>query len=128
MPYEISYLEDEGGIITTYWGTVTDDEIIQSGKEKLALWGKMKIIRFALTDLSQVEDLNLTSKGIQINADISAELLNENSIIVAFVVPDDFGFGMGRMWQAYADHTGAKSNVFRTRSEAEAWIKQTLSK
>lgn len=127
MPHKMTYLEDEGGLVTTYWGIVSDGEIIKSGKEKLAIKDKLKTCRYVLTDLSVVEKLNLTPHGIQVNADISLKMLKENTdILVAFVVPDDFGFGMSRMWQAYANHSDIKSRIFRTRSEAETWIRNNL--
>ena len=34
MPYEITYLEAEGGILTKYYGIVTDNDIMNSVKER----------------------------------------------------------------------------------------------
>ena len=129
MPYEITYLNEEGGLITTYWGTITDSDIIKSGQEKLTSLERLRSYRYALTDLSRVEKSELTSKGIQANVDIASIIMKENiNFIVAFVLPTDVEYGMGRMWQAYGDRYKIKSYVCRTRVEAETWIKEKLKR
>lgn len=127
MPYETEYREKDGGVITTYWGSVTDNDIIESGQNKLALIEKLKTYRYALTDLSRVDHFNLTSIGIQTNVNAASEIIRQNKdLIVAFVLPTDVEYGMGRMWQAHADVYGIKSCVCRTRAEADAWINANL--
>jgi len=128
MPYNTDYLDEEGAVITTYWGTISDDDVIKSGREKLASLEKLKLYRYALTDLSMVDNFDLTSKGIRVNADIASEIYKENkNIIVVFVLPTDAEYGMGRMWQVFGDQYGIKSFVCRTRDEAEEWIRKNLS-
>jgi hypothetical protein len=56
---------------------------------------------------------------------IDVSKLNKN-IVIAGVMPTDLEFGLGRMWQAYADETEWVSKTIRTRDEAENWIQQTL--
>jgi hypothetical protein len=41
----------------------------------------------------------------------------------ALVVPDDASFGMGRMAGTYAEPTPATVCPFRTKAEAEAWLR-----
>ncbi len=127
MPYEITYLDEVGGIITTYWGTIEDSDIIKSGQEKLLSLERLRSFRYSITDLSRVENFNLTSEGIQHNVDITAEIIKGNDgIIVAFVLPSDVEYGMGRMWQSYGDTYGISSYVCRSRTEAEAWIRKNV--
>jgi|GEM_PF-2087191 len=127
MPYKIDFLDQEGGVITTYWGGVSDADVIQSGRKKFAELDRLKNYRYALTDLSRVEEFKLTSYGIQVNVDLSSKIYEVNSnFIVAFVLPTDVEFGMGRMWQAYSDKYGIKSFVCRSRTEAEEWIQKNV--
>lgn len=129
MPYDTEYLDEEGAVITTYWGTLSDSDVRKSGREKLASLDRLKSYRYALTDLSGVDKFDLTSKGIQDNVDIAAKIFKENNrFIVAFVLPTDAEYGMGRMWQVYGDKYGIKSFVCRTRAEAEEWIRENLPK
>ena len=127
MPYETTYKDEEGGVITTYWGTVTDHDIIKSGQEKLSSLERLKSFCYALTDLSAVENFNVTAKGIQSNVDVAAQIAKWNKdIIVALVSPSDAQYGMGRMWQTYGERYDIKSYVCRTRAEAEEWIRSNL--
>ena len=127
MPYKTEYLDGEGGVITTYWGTVTDDEVVNSGKEKTASLERVKAYRYLLTDLSNVDEYRVSTQGIEANAKIASQFHAINSkVLLAFVLPTDVEFGMGRMWQAYADQAGVHSRVFRTRREADEWLKTKL--
>ncbi len=127
MPYEIIYLEKEGGVITNYWGTITDKDIIKSGEEKYLSLDRLSLYRYAITDLSRVEEFNLTSKGIKKNAEIAMKIFAKKSdVIVAFVLPTEAEYGMGRMWQAYGDGEDKYSKICRTRAEAEEWIRINL--
>lgn len=127
MPYEITYVDEQGGIITTYWGIMTDNDLINSGQEKYFLQERLKSYRYAITDLSRVEQFKLTAKGIQSNVEIASKISKENhELIVAFVMPTDVEYGMGRMWQAYGEHYGIESFVCRTRAEAEEWIEKKI--
>jgi hypothetical protein len=41
----------------------------------------------------------------------------------AFVLPNDFGIGLGRMFQAYSDGTAkGEVSIFRDEAEALAWV------
>ena len=127
MPYKTEYLDGEGGVITTYWGTVTDDEVVKSGMEKTASIERVKTYRYILTDLSNVEEYRVSTQGIEENAKIASQFHTINSkVLLVFVLPTDVEFGMGRMWQVYADQAGVHSRVFRTRREADEWLKTKL--
>ena len=53
----------------------------------------------------------------------SKEMWSEPSV-TAIVVPDDFSFGLARMYDAFREQEGVKSMVFRTESEAMDWFKK----
>ena len=50
----------------------------------------------------------------------------KSDVIVAFVLPTEAEYGMGRMWQAYGDGEDKYSKICRTRAEAEEWIRINL--
>jgi hypothetical protein len=35
-------------------------------------------------------------------------------------------FGLSRMWEVFVDQIGWKTKVFRSKSEAELWIKELI--
>jgi len=44
---------------------------------------------------------------------------------VAVVAPLDFGFGLFRMWEVFAEKTGWRISVFRSRALADPWVQRT---
>lgn len=46
MAYAITFKENEGSVVTTYSGTVTDDELIKSANERLLLIEKIKPVKY----------------------------------------------------------------------------------
>jgi len=127
MPYDIKYLDD-GGVITTYRGIVTDEDILESVKEKCSSAKKLASLRYAVTDCTDVAEFQVTPQGMIENANISkrAAVINRELLVVG-VYPDDLSYGMGRLWQGYADITGWSSIVVRTKQEAEQWLEDNLS-
>jgi hypothetical protein len=127
MSYDITYLEDEGGVITTYSGIVTDNDMIQCGKARFSSDDRIKSYRYFISDFTNVTEFNVTSDGLRSIADIAinASKLNKRLLLVA-VLPTDFQFGMGRMWQTLSEETGWKIQMVRTPAEAQEWIQNNL--
>lgn len=129
MPYKITYVPENGGVITTYSGTVTDAAIINSATERLLSEDKIKNYRYFISDYTNVNKSEVTSNAVRISGEIAlhASRINRNILLVG-VFPTDAGFGMGRMWQAYADdgETGWKTKVVRSFEEAKKWIQLNL--
>ena len=127
MPYEITYRRSDGGVITSYSGIVTDEDVIRSVEEKCSSEDKIRSYRYALTDCTRVNEFNVTTGAIIRNALIakSAFSLNREILFVA-AVPSDLVFGMGRLWQAYADDTDEWTKLVRTRAEADSWVAEHL--
>lgn len=126
MAYSITY-PDDGGVISDYWGTVTDSDLASAKREKYSSQEKVKSFRYSIADFTKVEYFNVTPEGIITSSKLSAEVekINED-IIMAAVMPTDLEFGMGRMWEANTYPSNIQTHVFRTRVEAENWVKETL--
>ena len=129
MPYNITFLEDEGGVMTTYSGTVTDDTILKSAHERMSSGFKIKDFRYSISDYSQVTDFAVTPNGIKANATLAIEFSKQNKdFILVAVMPTDVEFGTGRMWQVYAEESGWTTRIVRTFEEADQWVKEQLEK
>ena len=126
MPYKMIFTDD-GGVITTYSGEVTDTDLLESGEEKNRNRDRVIKCHYAITDLSAVERFPVSVGSIKNNAGLSSNFFSENRDgLVVFVLPTDLEYGMARIWQAYADADGKRSKLCRTRAEAEAWVKKKL--
>jgi hypothetical protein len=119
MPYTIHYNDDEGIITVNYSGVVTDDDLLNSLKEKTSSIERVKACKFSLNDFTNSTGFEVTSNGMRENAAISIELskLNQN-VIPILIAPNDLEFGMSRIWLAYSGGTNWKSRIVRTYEEA----------
>ncbi len=51
----------------------------------------------------------------------------EPGTLVAIAAPQELGYGLARMWEAYAHHeTGWRTSVFHSRADADLWIQHNL--
>jgi hypothetical protein len=44
-------------------------------------------------------------------------------VIIAVAAPRDLGYGLSRMWEILMDQIGWETMTFRSRSEADDWIR-----
>ena len=89
--------------------------------ERRDAWPK---VEYFISDLAGVTDLQVSVEEIRklsIAEVRTAPLIPH--LAMAVVAPSDFIFGMARMWQVFARETGWNLGVFRSRSEAEAWVR-----
>lgn len=127
MPYKIEYNDKDGGVFTTYFGVVTDSDIIASLKERIESKKRVENYRYVISDYSGAEEFKVTTEGIKQNALIAvrASESNRKGVLVA-ILPRDHEYGMGRMWQAYADDSGWKTYIARDKKEAYDWINENI--
>ena len=134
MPYTLEYKETDGGVITTYSGKVTDEEVQQCLKEKF-LQGdasmshkKLGAFRYFISDLADVTDLDVSVEAVRNNTNLYKAVMEANeTVLMAIVAQNDHEFGMGRLWQAYIGSQSERTKVFRIKEEANNWIAQTLA-
>ena len=127
MSYELFFIDDEFGTVTEYHGVLTDELLIKCTKERYSSVERNKRLQYILNDYSKCSKIDINSDTVKYVATLAIDVskLNKN-IVIAGVMPTDLEFGLGRMWQAYADETEWVSKTIRTRDEAENWIQQTL--
>ena len=125
MPYQIVYSENPLGVVTTFSGIITDENLIQSCIDRALEEDILKDLIYIMDDFSSVSEFKVTSEGVKKCAEVSvaASMLN-NKIIHVAIMPSDLLYGMARMWQAYIDETGWTSNIVRSREDAEQWLQE----
>jgi len=126
MAYSISYQTD-GGVVTTYSGIVTDDDMFSCAKERTSSSDNLKKYKYFLSDFTDVEKFNVSSSAIKTIAHLTvqASKVNKNLIIVV-IVPTDLEYGMSRMWAAYSDESNLKLHMTRTKEEALEYLNEQL--
>jgi len=128
MPYKIDYLEDEGGVITTYWGELTDAEFVECTEAKFVSLDDHSHYRFSISDFSAVTTLSVSPDALKSNAHMSGYALDTiQNGYMAVVVNKDLIYGISRMWKANTGNLDDRIGIFRTREEADAWIETKLA-
>ena len=117
----IDYKIDASILRTTWSGGVDDAEFTGSYFEILNALD-FSLVNRELADLSGIESIDLSTGAIQTVAEKTNRMLKGNSFKTAVYAPSDLGFGLARMYLAYADAGGEIVNVFRSLPEAERWL------
>jgi hypothetical protein len=78
----------------------------------------------SIWDFRQVMPEGVTREDLRAIADYQEEIASERGPTwkVALVVSSDLGYGLSRMFEAYADAAPNEVMVFRNMEKAEAWI------
>jgi len=129
MPYRITYDNGARGVTTTFYGVLTDDDLIKSCIDRTSSDDKITDLLYIEDDLLEVTEFKASTEGIKecaLFADRASEL-NKKLVHIA-IASEDIIYGMTRMWQAYADDTGWNMNIVRTREDAEIWLKDNIQK
>jgi len=119
---------DQGfGVITTLSGDVSGDELISAQKERYSSTKKILLLKYILADFTDTNKLDLSSSHVLQCSNLSMCASKENpNICIAAVMNSDLGYGLSRMWQAYTDDIPWNAKVFRTRDEAEDWLRTEI--
>lgn len=126
MPIVIEGRQNGVGVIYNCRGAVTIDDFLKAGIGFLAFPKAIKKWRYCIIDLTSVEAMQIDSKEIR-------TIVEQNKRIAAFALPGallavaapkDLGYGIAREWEALVEQVGWETMTFRSRSEAEAWIKE----
>lgn len=128
MPYKIDYLEDSGGVITTYWGELTEAEFVECTEAKFTTLDQRVKYRYSISDFTAVTKLSISVDLLKSNALMSGYALDSiKDGYMAVVVNSDLIYGLGRQWKASTGNLDDRVAIFRSREEAEDWIEEKLS-
>ena len=133
MPYTLEYKDTSDGVISTYLGTVTDEEFQQCLKQKFLLGDKSMshektgVPCYFISDFADATDFDVSVEAVKYSANLYRALMEANeTVLMAVVAPNVHEFGMGTLWQAYIGSQSERTKVFRIKEEANNWIAQTL--
>ena len=110
-------------VVTQYLNTVTDDTFVSS-YEHLLNDPAMQPGFSELVDLSEAENLKITSAGMQKAGRLIETFLRGQSegMRTAVFAPFDRGFGLARMYEMLNDRSTESVMVFRDLDEAMRWL------
>ena len=128
MPIDIKFLHEGVGILYLCHGTVTGKDFIEANKQILAFNEHLKLVRYGLIDETALDDIQMSeSEMLMITAqDKKIASLVPPGAVVAVIAKGDFAFGPAHIWQSFIEHTGWETMTFRTRWQAESWIKEKV--
>jgi hypothetical protein len=125
MPIEVHILQDGMGRLWVRRGVLTGKEII-ANNERILNSKSYQGVRWLLIDDTETT-LDVSAAEVRIikqQDDRIAAVLPE--LVTAIVVPYDLGFGMARMWEMLTERPGWSVRAFRSRPEAEAWLREEV--
>jgi hypothetical protein len=125
VPFSTEYLNDGRGVQFAGSGVLTAQEILEAKTGLLRSPERLKGLHYTLIDMSDVTELHVTRYDVLefVAADMQIALTVPRRMAVAIVAPGDLAFGVSRMWEAFAEVTHWCTHVFRSRAEAEPWLR-----
>lgn len=125
MPIDIEGRQNGVGVIYNCSGTVTIDDFFQAGIGFLAFPEEIKKWRYCIIDLTSVVAMDIDYKDIRSVVEQNKRIAAiAPAALLAVASPKDLGYGLARVWEALVEQVGWETMTFRSRSAAEAWIKE----
>jgi len=126
MPISIEGRQDGAGVIYHCHGDMTIDDFLQAGIGFLAFPDGVKKWRYAIIDLTSVGAMKINSDDIRTVVEQNKRIaaIAHAGPLLAVASPKDLGFGLARIWEVLMEQIGWETMTFRSRREAEAWIRQ----
>ncbi|MFI5143588.1 MAG: hypothetical protein ACHQHM_06140 [Thermoanaerobaculales bacterium] len=128
MPIDLEFVHHGVGVLYLCHDALTGGELSEANERLLASPDQVRGLRFALVDLRRVTSLEATTDELRSFAtqDRRIAAYASTGLLVAVVAEELLGYGLTRMWQAFADGIGWETEVFRSGAAAEAWVRVTL--
>ncbi|HUO65625.1 MAG TPA: hypothetical protein VMT97_18040 [Terriglobales bacterium] len=125
MPLSIEFLSGGRGLELVGSGVLTAQEILEAKGALLRSPERLRELHHALIDITDVTELRVTHDDVLefVTADMQIALIVPRPMAVAVVAPGDLAFGVARMWEGFAEVTRWNRHVFRSRPEAELWLR-----
>ncbi|MBN2164121.1 MAG: hypothetical protein JXR25_07095 [Pontiellaceae bacterium] len=128
MPIDIKKTKDGYGVIITGHGLVTDQEYKNVFKKHLTRDpSERKGQYYSIADWSSASSVKVSAETIRFIANIARRHTpKEPPLIISTVADKDHIFGLARMGHTLKQDIGWHNSIFRTRKEAEEWVKETM--
>ena len=125
MPFSTEWVSEGRGVYLSGTGLLTGQEILDAKTSLLRESDRLKGLHYGLIDLTDVTELGVTRDDVLefVQVDMQIALNVPRALAVAIVAPSDLAFGIARMWEAFAEVTRWNTHVFRSRAEADPWLR-----
>lgn len=127
MPITHRYDPQKQALYGTMKGELTIEEFRSVGEGITSSASHSPSIR-SIWDLRELDFTKITPQFVRACVDIRTSLPERHPARIAFVVDDDLGFGMMRMFEILGDSLDDTTMVFRDLSDAEEWLLQEQPK
>jgi hypothetical protein len=126
MPIKVSDLDGGLGNLFVAWGRLTEQEYVEVLMRRLTQdEDRFRRYRYSLSDYSAVAGVELPTSAIEQMLPLCRTAASVNpDALVAIVADRDVAYGLSRMWEILMTETGWEIAVFRSRDEAEEWIRR----
>jgi hypothetical protein len=123
MPIRHTIHADLGVVVTRFTGRVSDAEFIDAYRRILAD-DAYSPGTHELADLRAIEKLDVSAEALRkVEQMTEARYADTGAAFrTAIVAPRDQAYGIGRMYEAFAQEGPENVSVFRDLDEARAWL------
>jgi len=126
MPFKVHILQNGVGRLWIGHGVLTGKDLI-ANNDRVFRSKSYEGVRWLLIDETDATLKDLSPEEIRTireQDDRLAAVLPQ--LVTAVVAPNDFIFGMSRMWEMLTERPGWSVRAFRSRPEAEAWLREEV--
>jgi hypothetical protein len=129
MTIEVRYLDDGKGVIYEASGVLGGEELIAANERVLSRALAGESLLYCFFDCNSITGVAISDTQLRRLADqgVAASRRMPNPVIVAIHAKDDIPFALSRMWMVYVEAAGWKTDVFRQKSKAVAWLKEQVA-
>lgn len=127
MPFEITYYDEPCGAITKFFGVVTDQDLLESARQRIQSTELYEKITYFIDDYTGVEDVKITVDGVQDVSTFAIEIsvINKN-IKFLVILPNEHLYALGVYWKVLSYDTGWKINIAGNQEDADLWIRENI--
>jgi len=127
MPITVNHLDNGTGVLYVGKASITVRDVLEARNCVVGFPEKAKQYRYGLIDYSQVDDMDISNRDLDLLvAQHKKDAAQAPGMFVALVGSRNIVYGLARMWASYMHDSGWETHVFRTREEAEAWIRERI--
>ena len=120
MVEAIEYVKD--GVVLSLTGVITSKEILDAGTEIITRH-EFASRKYTLWIFQSVEDIKISANEIRRMAEQDKQSSKVNPGMKVGIVSDSAHvFGLGRMYEAYAEESRWETMVFYNLEDAQEWI------
>ena len=128
MSITLKEVGEGAGIVFECEGAATGRDMLKATESLRSSPEKLKQWMFGLIDLTKTTSTDYTTADLRALAEVDKALsqLARKGAVIAVVAPLDVHYGLSRMWQALVEGTVWETMVFRTRTDADSWIREKI--